>query len=174
MLVQIMSSPLLVCQVKLPSSCPDGTCDGCLYHILIYSSHACPICTGRDFSIIKSECVNGLQSLHSIAARYNCQSVKDHFSNAKLKFLRPFTNSSYCIPTDTIRRERVQQCTTITVRLQLLVSGIIFTLIALCLVIVIAYRKNKRLPLILVQKSKQLSSTFIHSACNRKFSKFQI
>ncbi|OZC06429.1 hypothetical protein X798_06585, partial [Onchocerca flexuosa] len=55
--------------VKLPSNCPDGTCDGCLYHIIIYSSHACPICTDNDYSIIKGECINGMQSVHSIPAR---------------------------------------------------------------------------------------------------------
>ncbi|VDM97601.1 unnamed protein product, partial [Onchocerca ochengi] len=55
--------------VKLPSNCPDGTCDGCLYHIIIYSSHACPICTDNDYSIIRGECINGMQSVHRIPAR---------------------------------------------------------------------------------------------------------
>ncbi|EJD73672.1 hypothetical protein LOAG_18917, partial [Loa loa] len=106
--------------VKLPSNCPDGTCDGCLYHIIIYSLHACPICTDQDYSIIKGECINGMQSVHSIPA-------------------------SYCISTEMIKMERKEHCTTITLRLQMLIFGIILTLIILCVIIVMAYRKNKSL-----------------------------
>ncbi|KAL3983085.1 hypothetical protein ACH3XW_49760 [Acanthocheilonema viteae] len=106
--------------VKLPSNCPDGTCDGCLYHIIIYSLYACPICSDQDYSIIKGECINGLQSVHSIPA-------------------------SYCISTDVLRKERIEQCTTLTLRLQLLISSIILTVITLCVIIVMAYRKNRSL-----------------------------
>ncbi|VIO87779.1 Uncharacterized protein BM_BM8821 [Brugia malayi] len=106
--------------IKLPSNCPDGTCDGCLYHIIIYSSHACPICTEQDYSIIKGECINGMQSIHSIPA-------------------------SYCISMDMIRKEQMIQCTTLTLRLQLLILGITLTLIILCIIIIMAYIKNKSL-----------------------------
>ncbi|KAK0400152.1 hypothetical protein QR680_003378 [Steinernema hermaphroditum] len=40
---------------RLPKSCPDGTCDGCLYHIIIETSMACPICEANDFDVIKGE-----------------------------------------------------------------------------------------------------------------------
>ncbi|MCP9265459.1 hypothetical protein DINM_020767 [Dirofilaria immitis] len=71
--------------VKLPSNCPDGTCDGCLYHIIIYSSHACPICTDNDYSIIKGECINGMQSVHSIPAslEYKYMKLVEWKDNAK-------------------------------------------------------------------------------------------
>ncbi|KAM3725226.1 Endosome/lysosome-associated apoptosis and autophagy regulator family member [Dirofilaria immitis] len=106
--------------VKLPSNCPDGTCDGCLYHIIIYSSHACPICTDNDYSIIKGECINGMQSVHSIPA-------------------------SYCISMNMQKKERIEACSTLTLRLQLLIFAIILTVIGLCIIIVMAYRKNKSL-----------------------------
>lgn len=56
-------------QVRLPEHCPDGTCDGCFYHIIVQSSYSCPICTEQDYTIIREECVDGLQSVHSIPAR---------------------------------------------------------------------------------------------------------
>ncbi|VDM92026.1 unnamed protein product [Litomosoides sigmodontis] len=106
--------------VKLPKNCPDGTCDGCLYHIIIYSSYACPICTDQDYSVIKGECINGMQSVHTIPA-------------------------SYCISPTVLRKEHMEQCTTLTLRLQFLISGIILTVIILCAIIIMAYRRNRSL-----------------------------
>uniref|UniRef100_A0A915Q7T4 MRH domain-containing protein n=1 Tax=Setaria digitata TaxID=48799 RepID=A0A915Q7T4_9BILA len=111
-----ISEPL----VKLPRNCPDGTCNGCIYHIIVFSSHACPVCTDQDYSIIKGECINGMQSVHSIP-------------------------SSYCISADMQRKERTEPCTTLTLRLQLLILGIALTVITLCVIIVMVYRKNRSL-----------------------------
>ncbi|VDN06061.1 unnamed protein product, partial [Thelazia callipaeda] len=106
--------------VKLPSKCPDGTCDGCLYHIIVQSSYACPVCTEEDYNIFKGECINGMQSVHSIPA-------------------------SYCISTHIQSKDHTEACTTLTLRLQLLIFGIFVTVIILCIIIIMVYRKNKNL-----------------------------
>lgn len=50
--------------------CPDGTCNGCLYHILLESASACPVCTERDFERISGECVNGKQIVHLVPMKH--------------------------------------------------------------------------------------------------------
>ncbi|KAG2468161.1 K1324 protein, partial [Polypterus senegalus] len=47
--------------VSLPSKCPEGTCDGCTYHFLWMTAHACPLCSEHDYKEIESECVQGVQ-----------------------------------------------------------------------------------------------------------------
>ncbi|XP_028653915.1 endosome/lysosome-associated apoptosis and autophagy regulator 1 [Erpetoichthys calabaricus] len=47
--------------VSLPSKCPEGTCDGCTYHFLWMTAHACPLCSERDYKEIETECVQGVQ-----------------------------------------------------------------------------------------------------------------
>uniref|UniRef100_A0A183C277 Elapor1/2 mannose 6-phosphate receptor homology domain-containing protein n=1 Tax=Globodera pallida TaxID=36090 RepID=A0A183C277_GLOPA len=41
---------------RLSRQCPDGTCDGCLYHVLVESAHGCPLCRPEDFREIRGEC----------------------------------------------------------------------------------------------------------------------
>lgn len=59
-------------KVHLPRNCPDGTCDGCLYHMIILTARACPICTESDYTVIRGECINGKQTVHSIPSRLIC------------------------------------------------------------------------------------------------------
>ncbi|XP_038068821.1 endosome/lysosome-associated apoptosis and autophagy regulator family member 2-like isoform X2 [Patiria miniata] len=47
----------------LPEECPSGTCDGCAFHLLWRSEHACPLCHQGDFKSIKGECVDGKQQI---------------------------------------------------------------------------------------------------------------
>uniref|UniRef100_A0A915DAE1 Elapor1/2 mannose 6-phosphate receptor homology domain-containing protein n=1 Tax=Ditylenchus dipsaci TaxID=166011 RepID=A0A915DAE1_9BILA len=39
--------------VRLSRKCPDGTCDGCVFHVIVESSYACPICHPDDFEEIR-------------------------------------------------------------------------------------------------------------------------
>nr|XP_030724764.1 UPF0577 protein KIAA1324 homolog isoform X3 [Globicephala melas] len=45
----------------LPSTCSDGTCDGCNFHFLWESVAACPLCSAADYHAIVSSCVAGIQ-----------------------------------------------------------------------------------------------------------------
>ncbi|XP_072537897.1 endosome/lysosome-associated apoptosis and autophagy regulator 1 [Salminus brasiliensis] len=48
-------------QVSVPSKCSEGTCDGCSFHFLWRSQHACPLCSERNFKEIVSACIEGIQ-----------------------------------------------------------------------------------------------------------------
>ncbi|XP_068394201.1 endosome/lysosome-associated apoptosis and autophagy regulator 1 isoform X3 [Eschrichtius robustus] len=47
--------------LSLPSTCSDGTCDGCNFHFLWESAAACPLCSAADYHAIVSSCVAGIQ-----------------------------------------------------------------------------------------------------------------
>ncbi|XP_059942066.1 endosome/lysosome-associated apoptosis and autophagy regulator 1 isoform X3 [Mesoplodon densirostris] len=47
--------------LSLPSTCSDGTCDGCNFHFLWESEAACPLCLAADYHAIVSSCVAGIQ-----------------------------------------------------------------------------------------------------------------
>ncbi|XP_076131894.1 endosome/lysosome-associated apoptosis and autophagy regulator 1 [Alosa pseudoharengus] len=46
--------------ISLPSKCPEGTCDGCSFHLLWLSRHACPLCSERHYKKIESACIQGI------------------------------------------------------------------------------------------------------------------
>ncbi|XP_010891663.3 UPF0577 protein KIAA1324 homolog [Esox lucius] len=48
-------------QITLPSKCSEGTCDGCSFHFLWRSQHACPLCTESHYREIVSGCTQGIQ-----------------------------------------------------------------------------------------------------------------
>ncbi|KAM9752012.1 endosome/lysosome-associated apoptosis and autophagy regulator 1 isoform 1-T1 [Menidia menidia] len=48
-------------QIALPSNCSEGTCDGCSFHFLWQSQHACPLCTKTHYREIISACIQGIQ-----------------------------------------------------------------------------------------------------------------
>ncbi|XP_068125543.1 endosome/lysosome-associated apoptosis and autophagy regulator 1 [Hyperolius riggenbachi] len=48
-------------KISVPSTCPDGTCDGCVFHFLWETEWACPLCTEHDYHIITSVCQHGIQ-----------------------------------------------------------------------------------------------------------------
>ncbi|KAM6435769.1 endosome/lysosome-associated apoptosis and autophagy regulator family member 2 isoform 1-T1 [Liasis olivaceus] len=48
-------------EISVPSSCPAGTCDGCIFHFLWESAEACPMCTEQDYHEIESACKKGHQ-----------------------------------------------------------------------------------------------------------------
>ncbi|XP_006899402.1 PREDICTED: UPF0577 protein KIAA1324 homolog isoform X2 [Elephantulus edwardii] len=45
----------------LPTTCSEGTCDGCTFHFLWASAAACPLCSTADYHAISSSCVAGIQ-----------------------------------------------------------------------------------------------------------------
>uniref|UniRef100_A0AC35TLM1 Ephrin_rec_like domain-containing protein n=1 Tax=Rhabditophanes sp. KR3021 TaxID=114890 RepID=A0AC35TLM1_9BILA len=61
------SEPVL----RLSKGCPDGTCNGCLYHMFIETKYACPICELNNYQEIRGECVEGKQLIHFIPSK-NC------------------------------------------------------------------------------------------------------
>ncbi|KAF7209731.1 endosome/lysosome-associated apoptosis and autophagy regulator 1 isoform X1 [Nothobranchius furzeri] len=48
--------------IRLPSNCSEGTCDGCTFHFLWQSQHACPLCTENHYREIISACIQGIQT----------------------------------------------------------------------------------------------------------------
>uniref|UniRef100_A0A3B4CLQ9 MRH domain-containing protein n=1 Tax=Pygocentrus nattereri TaxID=42514 RepID=A0A3B4CLQ9_PYGNA len=48
-------------QLTAPSKCSEGTCDGCSFHFLWRSQHACPLCSERNYKEIVSACTEGIQ-----------------------------------------------------------------------------------------------------------------
>uniref|UniRef100_A0A8C8X0M0 Endosome-lysosome associated apoptosis and autophagy regulator 1 n=1 Tax=Panthera leo TaxID=9689 RepID=A0A8C8X0M0_PANLE len=61
--VRVRCSPLKPApgSLSLPSTCSDGTCDGCNFHFLWESVAACPLCSPADYHAIVSSCVAGIQ-----------------------------------------------------------------------------------------------------------------
>ncbi|XP_072223359.1 endosome/lysosome-associated apoptosis and autophagy regulator 1 [Leuresthes tenuis] len=47
--------------ITIPSNCSEGTCDGCSFHFLRQSQHACPLCTKNHYREIVSACIQGIQ-----------------------------------------------------------------------------------------------------------------
>ena len=45
----------------LPPMCSDGTCDGCNFHMVWLSQHACPRCIAADYHEFREECKKGQQ-----------------------------------------------------------------------------------------------------------------
>lgn len=61
--IRLRCSPLKPApgSLSLPSTCSDGTCDGCTFHFLWESVAACPLCSAADYHAIVSSCVAGIQ-----------------------------------------------------------------------------------------------------------------
>ena len=57
--------------VALPSKCPDGTCDGCVYVFLWTSQFACARCHEADFTEVVEECSGGKQKVVRIKPKYS-------------------------------------------------------------------------------------------------------
>uniref|UniRef100_A0A8C0Z2X2 MRH domain-containing protein n=1 Tax=Canis lupus familiaris TaxID=9615 RepID=A0A8C0Z2X2_CANLF len=60
--IRVRCSPLKPApgSLSLPSTCSDGTCDGCNFHFLWESLAACPLCSPADYHAIVSSCA-GIQ-----------------------------------------------------------------------------------------------------------------
>lgn len=45
----------------MPSKCPEGTCDGCTFHLLWATAEGCPRCSANHFRAIVGACQGGVQ-----------------------------------------------------------------------------------------------------------------
>jgi len=61
--------------VELPSKCPDGTCDGCVYLFLWKSQFACPRCSRDNFTEVVEECSGGKQKVVLLKPKYDFPSL---------------------------------------------------------------------------------------------------
>ncbi|XP_028309712.1 UPF0577 protein KIAA1324 [Gouania willdenowi] len=77
--------------IKLPSNCSEGTCDGCNFHFLWESQHACPLCTKNHYREIVSACIQGIQK-----TTYVWQQPVNCFGGEKL----PLQKISACVSLD--------------------------------------------------------------------------
>uniref|UniRef100_A0A7N6FB56 MRH domain-containing protein n=1 Tax=Anabas testudineus TaxID=64144 RepID=A0A7N6FB56_ANATE len=61
--IRLRCSPTVTAKdhITMPSNCSEGTCDGCSFHFLWQSQHACPLCTKNHYKEIVSACIQGIQ-----------------------------------------------------------------------------------------------------------------
>ncbi|CDW53634.1 hypothetical protein TTRE_0000189901 [Trichuris trichiura] len=110
-----------VSRATLPSTCPDGTCDGCLYQIVITSRYACPICSQQDYKEIVGECVGGIQKIHRIPARHCILIGKD------------------------LTETRMVECSEISVQMQATIGAATAIGAVLFILVLLIWKKNQRL-----------------------------
>ncbi|KAA0191502.1 hypothetical protein FBUS_01130, partial [Fasciolopsis buskii] len=106
--------------LEVPPSCPDGTCDGCLYQFLWTGLQACPICRNEELQKIVGECHYGKRTVYRTAPRG-------------------------CRLSESILHAELESCPMVS-KGQMAV--IILTVIIMCLlsfIILICHRRNKRL-----------------------------
>ncbi|KAK3864258.1 hypothetical protein Pcinc_028364 [Petrolisthes cinctipes] len=108
-------------RVNLPRQCPDGTCDGCSFHFLWISAHACPECLPEDLMVVHGECKAGKQKVHYITP-------------------------NHCRAPSGMLHGRFMSCST---RLPFLVEMIVLSTVSvalmLCLLLFCLWKKNQRL-----------------------------
>ena len=78
-------------QISAPKACPDGTCDGCNFHLLLESgtSSTCRICrefSSLDFEEVPGECIDNRQVVH-------------------------YLNPQNCVPGNNTKTFKIQDCT---------------------------------------------------------------
>ena len=73
-------------QISTPKPCPDGTCDGCTFHLLIKAktSAACRLCRPSDYDTVVGECVEGAQKIHLVNPR-GCIISDDEHKKVQLR-----------------------------------------------------------------------------------------
>ncbi|GMS97480.1 hypothetical protein PENTCL1PPCAC_19655, partial [Pristionchus entomophagus] len=107
-------------EMKFPPTCPDGTCDGCLYQAILESSIACPLCGKNDYKIIKGECIDGKQTIHSIPQKH-------------------------CVVAGEEAKESRVACSVISENLRMLLIMGAIALVTLLIVLCVVFRRNQRL-----------------------------
>lgn len=107
--------------MRLSRQCPDGTCDGCLYHVIVESVLACPLCRPEDFREIRGECLDGRRRIHLIPA--------EHCVRAGISG----------------ERERVEACSTLSASAKLVLLFAAFLIACLLLVIALIYQRTRTL-----------------------------
>ncbi|XP_046342668.1 endosome/lysosome-associated apoptosis and autophagy regulator family member 2-like isoform X1 [Haliotis rufescens] len=107
--------------IDLPPKCSDGTCDGCTFHFLWKSQHACPICRNEDYEVINGECIRGEQTIH-------------------------YYPPKHCLLSDSHKPKQMKQkCTTMPFAVQVALPVVIGVGVLLMLLLVYLWKRNKRL-----------------------------
>lgn len=114
--------------VSTPKSCPDGTCDGCNFHLLIETgtAAACRLCRpySDDYETVVGECVDGFQQVHYINPKGCVIKHLHNSSGAKL-------NNIQTRPCSVLLPKQIQ------------VGIALFTAIGLLLLLLVFYFWNK-------------------------------
>uniref|UniRef100_A0A8R1HZA5 Tyrosine-protein kinase ephrin type A/B receptor-like domain-containing protein n=1 Tax=Caenorhabditis japonica TaxID=281687 RepID=A0A8R1HZA5_CAEJA len=106
--------------MRLPRNCPDGTCDGCLFVVIMETAQACPVCEAMDYETINGECVNGKQTIHSIPKKH-------------------------CVITGAASQTKQVACSAFTAFQRAILTLLILSMIVLTIGFVFICRKNRRL-----------------------------
>ncbi|XP_072181898.1 endosome/lysosome-associated apoptosis and autophagy regulator family member 2-like [Diadema setosum] len=130
-------------RIELPAACPSvmpsqdfktttvaqaGTCDGCTFHMLWSSKHACPLCTKEDIVAIKQEC----QKRQQIT-----------------KFV--WNDTVQCVGGVTLPADKTEECvvpqwyTQVPMYAQIAIAAFVGAAILLCAMVVCIWKKNKKL-----------------------------
>jgi len=80
--------------ITLPSNCPDGTCDGCIFLFMWKSQFACPRCHDDNFTEVTEDCVGGKQKVFRIKPRCGLNLVC--FWWYKTGLIKHYTNLQKC------------------------------------------------------------------------------
>nr|CDJ89111.1 unnamed protein product [Haemonchus contortus] len=107
-------------EIRLPHTCPDGTCDGCLFHAIVESVQACPVCEPGDYEMIRGECTNGQQTIHHIPDKH-------------------------CVLTGKEALSRTVACSTLSEKEKLMLSTGVLAFIILCIALIIICQRNRKL-----------------------------
>ncbi|KAK6746844.1 hypothetical protein RB195_000224 [Necator americanus] len=107
-------------EIRLPHTCPDGTCDGCLFHAIVESVQACPICGIGDYDMIRGECVEGQQTIHYIPDKH-------------------------CVLTGKEAQSRKEACSSLSQKEKLFLGFGLTMFFILCIALVIICQRNRRL-----------------------------
>uniref|UniRef100_A0A0N4ZBC2 MRH domain-containing protein n=1 Tax=Parastrongyloides trichosuri TaxID=131310 RepID=A0A0N4ZBC2_PARTI len=106
--------------LRMSKNCPDGTCDGCLYHMILETKYACPVCDTNDYQEIKGECIDGFQTIHYIP-------------------------SKHCVLTGKKTSKTILHCSNLSKEVKISVLVILVLVIFLIFLIFIIYRRGKNI-----------------------------
>nr|KAF6396910.1 hypothetical protein HJG63_007220 [Rousettus aegyptiacus] len=122
--IRVRCSPLKPApgSLSLPSTCSDGTCDGCNFHFLWESVAACPLCSTADYHAIISSCVAGIQKTTYV-----------------------WREPKLCVSGISLPEQRVTICKTIDFWLKVGISAGTCTAILLTVLTCYFWKKNQKL-----------------------------
>ncbi|XP_023612863.1 UPF0577 protein KIAA1324 homolog [Myotis lucifugus] len=122
--IRVRCSPLKPApgSLSLPSTCSDGTCDGCTFHFLWESAAACPLCSADDYHAIVSSCVAGIQKTTYV-----------------------WREPKLCVGGDSLPEQRITICKTIDFWLKVGISAGTCTAILLTVLTCYFWKKNQKL-----------------------------
>ncbi|KAM7541056.1 hypothetical protein Aperf_G00000026042 [Anoplocephala perfoliata] len=107
-------------QLQIPPKCAVGTCDGCVFHFMVISPLACPVCRMDDYRRIEGGC---------------------HGGSMEVTLLPP----KYCHPPQNFTTVLIQSCPWLSTQGKIAVSLTSAIVIMLILTIFYCYQRNKKL-----------------------------